>query len=125
MVQGGSGACFATEAFDGLTVVGNVVGKKFKSDVAAETGVFGFVHHAHTTAAKLFKNGVMGDGAAKQGGSIGHEGMEFNAENGMGQLRRPMLCKRRQRKERRRSTDSIHLAQCARWRRGVCATAFW
>src|SRR5579862_7221699 len=88
MVQGGSGACFATEAFDGLTVVGNVVGKKFKSDVAAETGVFGFVHHAHTTAAKLFKNGVMGDGAAKQGGSIGHEGMEFNAENGMGQLRR-------------------------------------
>ena len=92
MIQRGGGARFAAESFDGLIVVGDVVRKEFKSDVAAEARVFGFVHYAHTTAAKFFENGVMGDGAAEQRGSIGHQGMEFNAEDGKGQLRPDCGC---------------------------------
>jgi hypothetical protein len=63
---------FAAESFDRLTILGNVVGKEFKSDIAAQARVFGFVDHAHTPAAKFFEDGVVGNRAAKQGGGIRH-----------------------------------------------------
>ena len=64
MVQEGGGAGFAAESFDGLWVMGDVVGKKFEGDVAAETGVFGLVDHTHPSAAEFFLDGIVGDGAA-------------------------------------------------------------
>jgi len=51
MVERGCGAGFALEALEGLAVVGERLGKKFQSDMAAETKVFGFVDLAHTPSA--------------------------------------------------------------------------
>jgi hypothetical protein len=66
------GAGFAAKALDGLGVLRNIVGKKFQGHVAAQARVLGFINDAHTSAAQFFHHVVVGDGAADDGGSIGH-----------------------------------------------------
>ena len=72
MIERGRGARFAAETLDGLSVLGDVVGKEFQRDTAAEARVLGFVDHAHSAAAQFFQDAVVGDGAADNGGSIRH-----------------------------------------------------
>ena len=72
MIQRRCGARFAAESFDGLSVVRNVVGKKFQRNVAAEARVLGLINHAHPAAAKLFDDFVVGDSAANDGRSVRH-----------------------------------------------------
>ena len=64
MIQGRRRACLAAETFERRLVVGNIVGKKFQGDEAAEFGVFGFENHAHAATAELFENAVVRDGAS-------------------------------------------------------------
>src|SRR5215475_7159758 len=59
MVQSRGRFCFALETFQRLRILGQVVWKKFQRDETAKTGVFGFMDHAHSAAAQLFKNPVM------------------------------------------------------------------
>ena len=72
VIEGGGGASFAAEAFDGLRVLRNFVREKFQRDVAAEARVLGFVDHAHATAAEFFEDVVVGDGSTDDRGSVGH-----------------------------------------------------
>ena len=82
MVQRGGGAGFALKAFECLRIVGDVIGKKFEGDEAAELGVFGFVDDAHSAAAEFFDDAVMRDGLSDQGGGIGHRGDSMGAVSG-------------------------------------------
>ena len=50
MIESGSSARFAAEPFERLRVAGDVFRKKFQGDEAAEFGVFGLIHHAHSAA---------------------------------------------------------------------------
>src|SRR5713226_5852388 len=64
MVQGRGGASFALEAFQGLVISGQLFGKEFESDKAAELGVLGLVHHAHPTSTQLLQDAIMRDSLA-------------------------------------------------------------
>ena len=77
MIEGGGGSSFASEAFDGLGVLGNVVGEEFQGDITAEASVFGLINHAHAAPTEFFEGVVMGDGTTKAGGDVGHERREF------------------------------------------------
>ena len=72
MIQRGSRACFTPESLDGLRILGNIFGKEFQRNIAAEPRVLGFVDDAHAAAAKFFEHGVMGDGAPDNRRSIRH-----------------------------------------------------
>ena len=72
VIQGRGGARFTAKAFDGLRVLRNIVGQEFQGDVAAETRVFGFVDHAHATAAEFSEHVVVRNIAANHRGSVGH-----------------------------------------------------
>ena len=63
MVQRRGGARLAAESLDRLRVWGNIFRKEFESDVAAEADVLGPIDNAHASAAKLFDDGVMRNGA--------------------------------------------------------------
>ena len=52
MVQGGSGSGLVSEAFQGLRVLRQILGKEFQRDEAPKLGVLGLVDHTHTTAAQ-------------------------------------------------------------------------
>ena len=58
------GARLATEALQGLRVLGHLVRQELESDEAAELGVFGLVNDAHAASAELFEDAVVGDGGA-------------------------------------------------------------
>ena len=73
MVEGGGGASFATETLEGLGIFGDVVGKKFKGDETAEHGVFGLVNDAHSAAAELGHDAIVGNGLANHAGVIPEE----------------------------------------------------
>jgi hypothetical protein len=47
-----------------LRVVGNVVGKEFQRDVAAQAPILCFVNDAHSSPAQFFQDAVVGDGLA-------------------------------------------------------------
>jgi len=72
MIQGRGGTGFAPEAFEGLTVIGHVVGQEFQCNVAAEVFVLGFIYNTHPTATELFQNPIMGNLSAGEGRGIGH-----------------------------------------------------
>jgi hypothetical protein len=72
MIQRGDCLGFALKAAEGLLVAGNFVGKKLQSDEAFQARVFGFVNNAHTSAAEIFDDAVMGDGEANQGRAVSH-----------------------------------------------------
>src|SRR5215470_8991764 len=56
MVEGGGGPRFTLEAGKSLVIFGDFVGEEFQRDEAMETGIFGFVDHTHTAAAKLLQD---------------------------------------------------------------------
>ena len=64
VIEGGGGLRFALETFEGLRVAGKIFGEKFQRDETAELGVFGFIDDAHSAAAELFQDAVVGDGLA-------------------------------------------------------------
>ena len=61
MVQRRSRPSLPPEALQSLGILRQLIGKKFQRDEAAKLGIFGLVHHPHTTAAQLFENVVTGD----------------------------------------------------------------
>ena len=67
MIQRGRGASLALEPAQRLTVAGQVVGQELERDEAMEPGVFRFVDDAHSAAAKLLDDAVVGEGLADQG----------------------------------------------------------
>src|SRR5277367_1372941 len=67
MVERGRGTSLAAEAFDGLWVFREVIGKEFEGNESTKFSVLGLVHNAHTAAAQSFKNAVVGHGQADQG----------------------------------------------------------
>ena len=66
VVQGRSGAGLSLETLKQLAVLGHFGRKKLQGYAAAELGVLGFVHHAHTTRAQFAENLVMGKGLADE-----------------------------------------------------------
>ena len=62
MVESGSGARFAQEAFECRRVALIFFRNELEGHAAAELGVLGFVDHAHAAGAELTQNPVMGDG---------------------------------------------------------------
>ena len=67
MVEGGSRAGFAAEAFKRLRIFREIVGKEFQGDETAEVRVFGFVDDTHATPTNFAENFVMGDRLAEEG----------------------------------------------------------
>jgi hypothetical protein len=59
VVQNGRGPRFTQEPFDGRSIPADFRRKKLQSNVAAQTCVFGFVHHAHSAAPKLLDHTIM------------------------------------------------------------------
>ena len=72
MIERGCSTRFAAESLDGLSVLGDVVRKKFQRNVPAETRVLGFVDDAHSTAAQFFQDAIVGNCTAGNRGSICH-----------------------------------------------------
>ena len=62
MVESGRGAGLAAETFEGLRVLGKILGQEFEGDEAAEFGVFRLVNHAHAATAEFFDDAVVRDG---------------------------------------------------------------
>src|ERR1700686_3065373 len=63
MVEGGSGASFASETLQCLRILRHIVGEKFKGDKSAQRDVFRLVNHAHTAPAEFLDDAVVRDGA--------------------------------------------------------------
>ena len=61
MVQLGSGASFAQEAFERLGVVHHLLGNELEGDVTCEAGVFRLIHHTHAATTELSHDVVVGD----------------------------------------------------------------
>ena len=64
MVQSRRGLSLASEAGQGLRVLGNFVRQELQSHKAAEFSVLGLVHHTHPTTAELLDDAVVRDGLA-------------------------------------------------------------
>ena len=67
MVQAGGRARLATKALEYLGIASDVVRKELQGDKAPQFGIFGLVDHAHTAAAELFNDAVMGNSLADHG----------------------------------------------------------
>src|SRR5690348_11282793 len=61
MIQGGSRSRFALKALQSAGIFFQLSGEELQRDVAPQAEVFGFIHHAHSAAAKLAQNAVVGD----------------------------------------------------------------
>ena len=72
VVQRGRGLGLALEAAESLCVVGEFVGKELQGDVATELQVFRLIDHAHSPAADLAKDAVMGNRLTDGLGGRGH-----------------------------------------------------
>ncbi len=72
MVESGGGAGFTAKTFEGLRVAGQVFGKKFQGDEAAEFGVLGFVDYTHAATAEFFDDEVARDFFAGKRLRVGH-----------------------------------------------------
>ena len=66
MVQGGCGLRFTPKSLQSLAVLGHILRKKLQGDESAQAGVFGFIDHAHATAAEFFDNAIVRDGLIEQ-----------------------------------------------------------
>ena len=64
MIQRRRGARLAPKAFERLRIAGHVVGQELQSHEAAKLGVLGLVDDAHTAAAELLDDAVVGNGLA-------------------------------------------------------------
>src|SRR5579862_4239136 len=61
MVQRGCGSSFTLEAFAGLGILRQIFRKELQRHAAAEALILSFVDHAHSAAAELRHDAVMGD----------------------------------------------------------------
>ena len=67
MIQRGRGASLALEPAQRLPVASQFVRQELERDEATEPGVLRFVNHAHSAAAELLDDAVVGEGLADQG----------------------------------------------------------
>jgi hypothetical protein len=75
----------ATETFDSLRIVRDIIGRELECDKAPEGGVLGFVNNAHPTAAQLFCDAVVLDGRADHSARIlGLEVAQVNQRRAVG-----------------------------------------
>ncbi len=72
VIQSRGGARFAAKAFEGLSVLCQIIGKKFEGGEAAELGVFRFVDNTHPTTAEFLDDAVMRNNLAEEGVRAGH-----------------------------------------------------
>src|ERR1700733_13168556 len=63
-VQGRSGLGLASEAFQRLRVLGDIIGQELKGNEATERRVLSLVDHAHPTTAQFLDDAVVRDGLA-------------------------------------------------------------
>jgi hypothetical protein len=66
MVECGGSPRFSLKPVEGLLIPSRFLGQKFQGDMAAQTGVFGFVDHTHAATAEPLENPIMGDQFAEQ-----------------------------------------------------------
>ena len=59
MIERRCGLSLTLKAAESLRIACYIFGKEFQPDKTVQPGVFGFIHHTHATAAKLFYNPVM------------------------------------------------------------------
>ena len=62
MIERGGGLGFALKTGEPLGIAGDIFGQEFQGDKAMEAGVFGFVNHAHASAAEFLEDAVVRDG---------------------------------------------------------------
>jgi len=62
VIQCGSSLGLSLKAREGLGIVANFIGQKFKRYETVQACVLSFVHHPHTTAAQLLNDFIMRDG---------------------------------------------------------------
>jgi len=67
MIQGGSGPRLALESAQRFPVASQIVRQELEGDEATEPCVLRFVDHAHSAAAELRDDAVVGEGLADQG----------------------------------------------------------
>src|SRR6202451_3778210 len=89
MVQGRSRARLALESFQGLRIPRCVLGKKFQRDAAVETGVLRAVNDAHSTAAQLFLNTIVGNCLSRERPRFRHGPVILGARPDPSQCIRP------------------------------------
>jgi len=64
MVEGGSGARFATKTLQRLPVLRQVFREELQRHMPTEAEIFGLIDHTHASAAELAQHAVVGDGLA-------------------------------------------------------------
>ena len=69
MIQRRSSPRLAAKAFEGLRILGRIVGKKFQGNEAAKLRVFRFVNDSHPSATEEFEDAVVRDCLADHGRS--------------------------------------------------------
>jgi hypothetical protein len=62
----------ALKSRERLRILGNIWGQKLESDKTVQPSVFGFVDHAHSTAADFLEDVIVGNGLAQQRMGVGH-----------------------------------------------------
>lgn len=72
VVQRGGGLRLAPEALKGRRIGGNVSGKEFQGDKAAELGVLSPVNDAHSATTDFFHHAVVANRLADEGWLLGH-----------------------------------------------------
>jgi len=65
MVQGRSSLRFPPKMRERLTIQRDTLRQKFERDKTMQTAILGFVDNAHTAAAELFDNAIVGNGLAE------------------------------------------------------------
>src|ERR1700735_696929 len=72
MIQAGSSARLAVEAFEGLFIFSHGFGQEFKRHHPAQLCIFGLEDHTHPAAAKLFDDSIVRDFGTRKGTRIRH-----------------------------------------------------
>jgi hypothetical protein len=70
VVQGRGGTGFAAEPIQNGEMAADLIGQKLERNETAEARVLGFVDHAHSPAAQLFDDSIMGDAFAGHGPAL-------------------------------------------------------
>ncbi len=86
MIQGGGCLRFALESFQGLLILGQVLGKELQGHKTAELDVLGLIYDPHT-AAELLNDAVMGNGLADQSNSARPSGGNLRDADRVSQCR--------------------------------------
>ncbi len=71
VVERGSGARLPAKTFQGLSILGYVVGQKLQRDGTAEIGIFGSIDHTHPATPDLFEDMIVRDGLVDHGANYG------------------------------------------------------